>query len=107
MVLIIITSWIPYGKQEEAANRYSETLKKFPEDKSFEKVILPLATRSTIDGYKVLSIVDVKKGKFEESLDRLNKVMLSFTDIEGFRFEIEIFQSAIDAIWLYLDDSVL
>ena len=107
MVIIMITSWVPFGKETEAAIRYNEASKKFPEDKSFENVLLQLATRSTKDGFKVISIVDVKSGRFEESLDRLNRLMLSFTDIEGFKFEIETFQSALDAIWLYLDDSVI
>lgn len=107
MVTIMITSWVPYGEEKKAANMYNETSIKFPENKSFEKVVLQLATRSTKEGFKVISIVEVKKGKFEESLDRLNRLMLAFTDIEGFKFEIETFQSAIDAIWLYLDDSVI
>jgi len=107
MVIIMITSWVPYGKEKEAAKMYSEATIKFPENKSFEKVVLQLATRSTKKGFKVISIVEAEKGKYEESLDRLNRLMLAFTVIEGFKFEIETFQSAIDAIWLYLDDSVI
>ena len=98
MVLILIRSWIPFGKQREAADIYFEALEKYPVDKSLEKPILPLAVQTTENGYMCLSITEAKKGKFTELFNRVTEEMLLFTGIEGYRYKIEALSSGSEAL---------
>ena len=98
MVLVMITSWIPYGKEKELGKKYIESVKKFPVDRSLEKTILQVAARPTKDGYKTITLAEVKKGKYEEYYDRLTQQMLMFNEIEGYRYEFETFISGADAM---------
>ncbi len=98
MVLIIITGWIPYGKEKELGQRYIESVKKFPLDRSLEKNIVQVAVKPTKDGWKTISITEPKPGKYEEMVNRLNQQMLMFTSIEGYKYKMETFTSGVDAM---------
>lgn len=41
MVLIMITSWIPQGKETIVGKKYTEVMREYPGE-NFEKVVLPL-----------------------------------------------------------------
>ncbi|MFX0103926.1 MAG: hypothetical protein ACFE75_00350 [Candidatus Hodarchaeota archaeon] len=70
----MITSWIPYGKEKEVGQKYIEITKKYPLDRSLEKNLVPLGVGATIKGHKVISVTDVKKGKYEDMIKRISEM---------------------------------
>jgi len=98
MVLIMITSWIPYGKEKDAGQKYLEVSKKFPVDRSLEKNLVHLGVRATKKGIKVFSVTEVKKGKYEEMIKRVTEMQLVYSEIPGFKYTIETFLSGVDAM---------
>ena len=87
MVLIMVTSWIPPDKGTEVGKKYLEVMQKIPFE-SFEK---PLVNAGNMikDGLKVIVIVEVEKGKYEEALNLAVKRESEFFGIDGYRSEIE------------------
>ena len=88
MVLIMVTSWYPPTKATEVAKKYIEVMQKIPQE-SFEKPLVPVGVSSGKDGIEVISIGDVRKGKYEEALNLTNRRMVMFFGIEGYRYEIK------------------
>lgn len=98
MVIIMITSWIPYGKEREVGEKYIEVSKKYPMDRSLEKNLVPLGVRATKKGIKVFTVTEVKKGKYEEMIKRISEMQLAYSEIPGFKYKVENFLSGIDAM---------
>ena len=92
------TAWIPYGKEKELGQKYIEVMKKYPIDRSLEKSLVPIGVKATKKGIKVISITDVKKGKYEDMIKRITEMNLAYSDIEGYSYKIETFLSGIDAM---------
>jgi len=92
------TAWIPYGKEKEIGHKYIEVMKKYPIDRSLEKSLVPIGVKATKKGIKVISITDVKKGKYEDMIKRITEMNLAYSDIEGYCYKIETFLSGIDAM---------
>ena len=86
MVLVLSTTRFPISKAKEVGKRYIEVSKEFPLDKSLEKVILLLGTRSIGNKIEVIGLLEVKEGKYGELLERNPKVRLRYADIEGINF---------------------
>jgi len=98
MVLIMTTAWIPYGKEKEIGQKYIEVMKKYPIDRALEKPLVPIGVRATKKGIKVVSVTEVKKGKFEDMLKRITEMNLAYSDIKGYSYKIETLLSGIDAM---------
>ena len=98
MVLILSTTKVPISKAKEVGKRYLEVAKEFPPNKSLEKVILQLGTRIIGNEIEVISLVEVKEGKYEELLERNTKVRLRYADIEGINFEDATFLSGVKSL---------
>ncbi len=98
MVIIITTSWIPYGKEKEVGEKYIEVMQKYPVDRSLEKVMVPLGVRATKNGIKVFFATEVKKGKYEEMLERITRMNLVYSEIQGFKYKVETFLSGVEAM---------
>lgn len=98
MVLMVTTSWFPSGKSEEVGKKFLEVTKKYPDDPSIAKPILRVGVRPTQDGMKVIAISEVQKGKYEEAMSLSIQMLLEYSDIEGFRYEIETFMSGKEAL---------
>ena len=98
MVLILSTTRFPVSKAKEVGKRYLEVSKEFPLDKTLEKVILQLGTRIIGNEIEVISLVEVKEGKYEELLERNTKVRLRYADIEGINFIDATFLSGIKSL---------
>ena len=95
---MVVTSYFPPDKAGEVAKSYLEGLKKYPPDASISKT-LTIGVRATKDGYKVIGIGDVVKGKYEEALLRQIKTAQEFSaSIEGYRYEIESFMDITEAM---------
>jgi hypothetical protein len=97
MVLIMVTGWFPPTKSTEAAKKYIEVMQKIPRE-SFEKLLVPVARRPDKDGIIIISIDEVRKGKYEEALNLVARRMIEFHGIEGFRYEIETFLTGEEAM---------
>ncbi|MFX0019507.1 MAG: hypothetical protein ACFFAK_05815 [Promethearchaeota archaeon] len=92
------TTHFPANRSSEVGKKYLEVVKKFPTDRSLEKVILPVAVRTTTNGMKAISIVEVKDGKFKEYMKRFYQNILEYFDIEGYTVDFEVFMSGAEAL---------
>jgi len=99
MVIVVTTSYFPAGKSAEAGKVYLEVDKKFPRDKTVSKLLLPVAVKITPEGMKSISMSEVKEGKIREFLERVYEQVLIFSkNIEGYRGDIEVFMSGVEAL---------
>ena len=99
MVIVMTTSYFPAGKSAEAGKVYLEVDKKFPRDKTVSKLLLPVAVRITPEGMKSISMSEVKEGNIREFLERVYEQVLIFSkNIEGYRGDIEVFMSGVEAL---------
>jgi hypothetical protein len=88
MVLIMVTMGYPLTKMTDVAKKYFEVFKKFPM-KSFEKLLVNAVKMHDKEGSVVIVIIQVEKGKYEDSLTLVYKRMLEFSSIEGFNYKVE------------------
>ncbi|MBN1800615.1 MAG: hypothetical protein JW891_03865 [Candidatus Lokiarchaeota archaeon] len=99
MVLIMITTWIPQGKEAKAGAKYIEVMREH-ESKPFEKGVLPLGVVSAKKGTKVLSIVKIKEGRYEEAIKLITKRLLGLSSVEGLHYKIETMLDGEEALSL-------
>ena len=83
MGYIFSTVWFPPTKGEEVGKKFLEVAKKFPPDKSLGKTLFPAALMRTQSGIKSISMFEVKDGKLEAALERVNEVLAAYSEIEG------------------------
>ena len=98
MVMVVSTSWFPTSKSSEVGKKYLEVLKQFPPDKTIAKVIVRVGVRTTKEGMKSFSIFEIKEGKLKEFMDIAYKQILMFSEIEGYRSEMEFYMSGAEAL---------
>ena len=97
MVLILLTTWCPLGKAEEAGKAYLE-VRKTPLDRNLAKRVVPIGLKLTEDGIRNIAIYEPKPGKLEEALAELTKRVLPFGEIEGYKIEIETLLTGTEAM---------
>ena len=98
MPYIVTSSLYPSDKAMEVGKKYLEVLKKYPPDQTLGSELVPAAVKTTEQGIKVMSIVEVKKGKLEEALNRAINEMAMFLSIVGFEYSIDVHLSAAEAM---------
>ncbi len=98
MVLIISTTRFPISKAQEVSERYIEVAKKYPPDRSLEKVLVRMAARVIDDEVESISVSEVKEGKLEELIKRATEIQVLYRDIEGMKFRVETFLSGVEAM---------
>jgi len=98
MVMVVSTSWFPTSKSSEVGKKYLEVLKQFPRDKTISKVIVPVGVRTTTEGMKSFTISEVKEGKLKEFMDLAYKQILIYSEIEGYKTEMEFYLSGVEAL---------
>lgn len=98
MVLLISTTRFPLSKGKEVGQRFIEVAKKYPPDRSLEKVILRMAARIIDDEIVTISVSEVKEGKYEEMLKRATEQQLLYADIEGIKFTVDAYFSGVEAM---------
>jgi hypothetical protein len=96
MVLVVVTIFFPHAKSSEVAKKNVELIRKYPPDLSIGKILI-IGVRATIEGMKVLAIGEAKKGKVEEFMARLVKLYQEYTNLEGYRYEIETYFDVAEA----------
>ena len=92
------TTYFPVASSAKVGKKYVEVLKKFPVDRSIEKLILPTAIKTTHNGWKAISITEVKDGKFKEYMKRFYRNVLGYLEIEGYKVDFEVFMSGAEAL---------
>ena len=92
MPYIVSNGHFPTDKIEEVQNVYFEMLKKYPHDELFGEMVVSNYTR-TKKGMKFMGIKEVKKGKFDDFVERTNKELAMFYDIPGFQSKTEIWST--------------
>ena len=79
---------------DQAENIAKVYLKEIKEARSIlrplGKEVVPNAVKATEDGMTVIGIWDVKEGKLEEILNAQQKLLLAYSEIEGYRYRIEV-----------------
>ncbi|MHA1508659.1 MAG: hypothetical protein ACTSO6_08155 [Promethearchaeota archaeon] len=100
MVYIFSTVWFPPTKGEEVGKKFLEIAKKFPPDKSLGKTVFPGALMRTESGIKSISMFEVKEGKLEAALERVNKVLAAYSEIEGVNSTLVTMASLAEALEL-------
>ncbi|MFW9951398.1 MAG: hypothetical protein ACFFKA_14875 [Candidatus Thorarchaeota archaeon] len=90
MVLVVATIIFPFAKSREVAKRNVELMQKYPPELSVGKILI-IGVRATVDGMKVLAVGEAKKGKVEEFMTRLVRLYQEYTNLEGYRYEIETY----------------
>ena len=87
---IVVETWYPFNKGEEVRDKFLEVTKEYPEDPNLAKRII-LAFRAVKDGINALVAWDVKKGKYEEAVLRISRVMGGYSEIEGHKWEMRAY----------------
>ncbi|HUW89055.1 MAG TPA: hypothetical protein VMV43_00900 [Candidatus Nanopelagicaceae bacterium] len=98
MVMVVSTSWFPTSKSSEVGKKYLEILKQFPPDKTISKLIVPVGVRTTSEGMKAFTISEIKEGKLKEFMDLAYKQILIYSEIEGYKTEMEFYMSGAEAL---------
>ncbi len=90
MPYLITFAWYPPSIANKVAERYLETLQKFPVPSIIKRVV-PAASASSKEGIEVINVDEIKKEDLWEAMNYLDIFMLEFRDIEGVRFHIRSF----------------
>jgi len=98
MVLIMVTSWYPPTKVIEVAEKYIEVMQKIPDDPSIAEPLVTVGVSSGKDGVEVISIGNVRKGKYDEAMNIVLRRMVMFHGIEGYRYEIKTLSTLEEAM---------
>ena len=98
MVMVVSTSWFPTSKSAEVGKKFLEVVKQFPPDKTISKVIVRVGVRTTKDGMKSFSIYEIKEGKLKEFMNLAYKQILIYSEIEGYKTEMEFYMSGVEAL---------
>ena len=98
MSYIFTTSLYPSDKAVEVAKKYVEAITKYPPDGSLGTQIVPAAVITTLQGIKVIGIIEVKKGKLEDAMIRVANMMAMFFNIEGFEYTMERYATVEEAL---------
>ena len=97
MPYVVTFSWYPPSVSDTVAQRYLETLQKYPLISSIKRVV-PAAVTSTKEGIEVFIVDEVKREDVGEVLDYAAKFLVEFRDIEGFRYHIRNFSTLSEAM---------
>jgi hypothetical protein len=98
MSYIFTTSLYPSDKAVEVAKKYVEAITKYPPDDSLGTQLVPAAVTTTLQGIKVIGIIEVKKGKFEDQMNKIQNMMAMFHSIQGFEYTVERYATVEEAM---------
>ena len=90
MPYVIETMWYPTDKAMEVVETYFKALKKFPPDESLAVEVVPGAVTTGRQGVEAMTILDVKEGKLEATLERCRNGMAMFMSIPGLEYSIRV-----------------
>lgn len=94
---VVTFTWYPPSLSNTVAQRYLETIQKYPIISSIKRII-PAAIASTKEGIEGFVVDEVKREDVGEALDYGAKFLVEFHDIEGFRYHIRTFSTLNEAM---------
>ncbi len=97
MPYVVSFTWYPPSLANTVAQRYLETLQKYPIISSIKRIV-PAAVSSTKEGIEVFIVDEVKREDLGDVLDYAGKFMVEFYEIEGFRYEINVYSTISEAL---------
>ena len=97
MVYMVITNWFSGSSADEVAKVYLEERKKYPRDKSLQKVVAE-CIRSDKKGIKTMGIAEVKEGRLQEALKRQQEILTMYRHIEGYTSTLEVWWNPAEAL---------
>jgi len=100
MVYLFLEVWYPPGQESKAGSKYLEVMKKYPPDLSVGEATIPFAVNTTPEGIHTITVTNVKKGKLEQAIKDATRDMLEFSGIEGMRYQIRTYLTAVEAMGL-------
>ncbi len=100
MPYIITTGWYPTDLEKEITEKYFEVVKQFPFDSSLGKNTIPVAITTNKNGVKILSVMEVKKGKLEDALTWSSKRMVLLQSIKGWEYKVRVWTTIGEALEL-------
>jgi hypothetical protein len=93
MPYLITTLSYPNNKVAEVAKKGLEMRKKYPDDNKLATRLVPAATKGTLQGIKTITVVEVKKGKLEDTLTRAGNMLAMFNNIQGFTSQVDVYMT--------------
>ncbi|MFW9969026.1 MAG: hypothetical protein ACFFDF_02420 [Candidatus Odinarchaeota archaeon] len=99
MPYIITYLWFPPRLSDAAAQRYLETIQKYPLISSIKRVI-PAAIAGEKEGIEVMVIDEVKTKDLGEALAYIGKFVVEFRNIEGITYETRVVNTLNEAMGL-------
>ncbi len=85
-------TWFPPSIVETVAQRYLDTLQKFPVPKIIKRLV-PAATAVTKKGIESINFDEVKTEDLGEAMEYTAKFAMEFYDIEGFRCYLKTYST--------------
>jgi hypothetical protein len=98
MVYLVAETRYPANKAGEVGKKYLEVMKKYPQDKSISKPIIPSAIWVTHEGIHGLVVYSIMPGKVKEAMDMANNRLLMLSTIEGVRYDVRIAYELAEAL---------
>ena len=95
---IVTETWWPVNKGAELGKVYLESMKKFPNDKSIVKPIVPSAMWATKEGMHGISIYSFKLEKVKEAMDIETNRNLMLSSVEGYVYTTHIAYDLVEAM---------
>jgi hypothetical protein len=77
---------------------YVKAIKKYPPDDSLATPIVPVAVLPTLQGIRVISVHEVKKGKADDAHTFVANRLAMFNDIQGYRYSIKPYMNLEEAL---------
>jgi len=77
---------------------YLKMMTKYPDDNSLGNRVVPVAVRTTLEGIKVMTITEIKKGKLEDAMSFITNRLAMFMDIPGYRYAIKTYMNLEEAL---------
>ena len=95
---VIVTASYPNDKVKEVADVYIKAITKHPPDDSLATPVVPVAVRATLQGIRVISVHEIKKGKLEVAMARMANFQAMFYDIQGYRWTMKTYMNLEEAM---------
>ena len=94
---IVSTTWYPLNLANTVAQRYLETMQKYPIISEIKRVV-PAAVATNRKGIKVFVVDEIKREDTGKASDYLAKFLIEFRDIEGFNYKTRILSTLNEAM---------
>ena len=93
-MIFLLTVWYPGDKTKEVGKKFFDAAGKLP---PFIKKWQAFGSSGGLDGMKAYHLVMTERDKGDEALFEINKMLVPFLEIEGYKIQIEPLMGMKDA----------